>query len=320
MGACYTTDCRYRSNVLQLAEYLSEATDQAIETCASIELQKRLAAAKVGVTPAVPSEDLTVMRQREPVTDAESMLLANIARAEEALLKIKKEAVASLESASDEVCAIACVSASTRCDWSESCSRRQLLWWVQAEKDSSTAPTLQSVLSDQVDTRGNLVNTDAAVQRARAILAAIQAGNTQLTELAARLAEVVSVVRNDREASALQTEYAAALNSGLPVDHAVAAQAQELLNELSADEAMLQKLVDEVTISRDAEVLDAGIQHARQVRLLHILGFLPSILLWNINRALPTVFVVAWRDVDALALYLLWCLLTSFLVKAIPSS
>ena len=62
--------------------------------------------AEVGVIPAVSSEDLTVMRQREAVTDAESMLLANIARAQEALLKIKNEASASLESLSNEVSAI----------------------------------------------------------------------------------------------------------------------------------------------------------------------------------------------------------------------
>ena len=139
---------------------------------------------------------------------------------------------------------------------------------MQAEADPSAASALQDALTDQVDVRGNLVNTDACVQRARAILAAIQAGSLHLSKLAERLAEVVAAVQNDREAAKLQMEFASASNDGLPIDHAVAVQAQDLLNELAADEAMLQKLVDEVTISRDAESLDDGIQHARQVCLV----------------------------------------------------
>eukprot|EP00750_Incisomonas_marina_P011907 INCI16432.1.p1 GENE.INCI16432.1~~INCI16432.1.p1 ORF type:complete len:1824 (+),score=455.99 INCI16432.1:51-5522(+) len=227
---------KYQKAALHLAEQLSESTDQAINNRTSFELQKCLVTAEVGVIPAVSSEDLTVMRQREAVTDAESMLLANIARAQEALLKIKNEASASLESLSNE-----------------------------AEADPSAASALQDALTDQVDVRGNLVNTDACVQRARAILAAIQAGSLHLSKLAERLAEVVAAVQNDREAAKLQMEFASASNDGLPIDHAVAVQAQDLLNELAADEAMLQKLVDEVTISRDAESLDDGIQHARQL-------------------------------------------------------
>ena len=141
----------------------------------------------------------------------------------------------------------------------------------QAEADEAQADALRTLLNEQTGNE-NLDESSSAVQRARKVLQAIQGHADQLAALAKQLAQATDVARENRQLSPLQSTLTSALGGGLPEDHDTVAAAKKLISELEAEleaqkaaEQVLQAVIDEVTTSRDAPVLEKAVVEALKV-------------------------------------------------------